>query len=50
MIAACSEGHVSVVELLLEHVGVDAIPRDKNGTSAAMAAAGPVTRCIKCLF
>ncbi len=40
-IAACSEGHVSVVELLLEHKGVDAIPRDKDGTSAAIAAAGP---------
>ena len=36
MIAACSEGHVSVVELLLEHEGVDAIARDKDGTSAVM--------------
>ncbi len=41
MIAACSEGHVSVVELLLENEGVNAIARDKDGTSAAMAAAGP---------
>jgi len=41
LIAACSEGHMSVVELLLEHLGVDAIPRDKDGTSAVMAAAGP---------
>ena len=39
LIAACSEGHVSVVELLLEHEGVDANARDKDGTSAVMAAA-----------
>ena len=37
LIAACSEGHVSVVELLLEHVGVDA-PR-KGGTRTVIAAA-----------
>ncbi len=44
LIAACSEGHVSVVELLLENEGVDAIvhiARDKDGTSAVMAAAVP---------
>ncbi len=41
LIAACSEGHVSVVELLLENEGVNAIARDKDGTSAVMAAAGP---------
>ena len=41
LIAACSEGHMSVVELLLENEGVDAIARDKDGTSAVMDAAGP---------
>ncbi len=39
LIAACSEGHVSVVDLLLENEGVDAIARDKDGTRTVIAAA-----------
>ncbi len=46
LIAACSEGHVSVVELLLEHEGVDGIARDKVSTSAVMAAAGPGQKAL----